>query len=214
MTIKSIIIYFIPIHLLFQLYSNGLNRRQLLKDRFVELNTSATMKQATILYSKGDVLLRGIDNIPSSLIATPDFTPFELPNEFRNNLDQLHSILFNHGYGTGRVFTSGEYTIPQWLSQQMNLKLLELRFFKLNDLKILQNLPLEYLLLSNVSVLNRQQIIKDLENMRQLKYLVQDDIFTSNEIADIKKHLPRLKCLSIREYTKKIIDKQIVFDKI
>jgi len=171
------------------------------------------MKHNKILYCKNDIILRGVDDIPSSLFATPDFDPILLPPNLRNNIEYLQSISFKHGFGTGRVFNDGEYSLPNWLSKQKKLKLVDLRFFTLKDLGAIKALPLEFLLLSNVSIIDREQVIKDIERMHQLKYLIQDNVFTSGEIDAMNKVFPTLQYITIKDYTKMIVEKKIDFDR-
>lgn len=170
------------------------------------------VKHSKVLYCEDDIILRGNNDTALSLFTTPDFDPVLIPESLRAHLEYLQSISFNVGFGTGKVFNDGECSLPDWLSKQKKLKLVELRFFVINDLATIKRLPLKYLLLDNILINNRKQVIGDIKTMHQLKYLIQDDIFTSKEVKEIVKILPNLNCLTIKEYTKMIIEKKIDFN--
>jgi len=175
---------------------------------------SGFTRLAKSLYYSDDLILRGFGKIPSSLVTTPDFEPDRLPETYRSNISQLRSISFKQGFTTGRVFTEGTFRLQAWLSKQKKLKHIDLRFFSISDLTLIKNLPIEYLLLSSVSITNRRQVVQDICDMKHLKFLVQDNLFTTEEKGQLQVHLTSLSVISFRDYTMMLLEKKLDIDNL
>ena len=171
-------------------------------------------KPTQTLLCKSDIFLNGTNDIPSSLTTTPDFKLELLPPKYKKAISRLKALSFKHGFNSGKIFEPGEYLLPTWLSKQTELEYLDLRFFHISNFDLIKTMPLKCLLLSSISISNRERVINDIKEMNKLKYLVQDDIFTFDEIKKIKAVRPNLNCISFMDYTKMIIDKRIDIDNL
>ncbi|PWG77931.1 leucine-rich repeat domain-containing protein [Pararcticibacter amylolyticus] len=163
-----------------------------------------SIKGAHFMFFDSNCAVVGINNCPYYLIAKPDFKPSDLPSRFEDIYQKLKRISLTPPEGYGNNFTSVYKPIPLWLSKCTNLYFLQLESLEISDLKLLQDLPLKYLILVNNSLINKKTMIESISMLPQLQYLVYRNDFTPQDTIIIKHKNPKITILQDFEYYQKI----------
>ncbi|TKC02764.1 hypothetical protein FA047_20340 [Pedobacter frigoris] len=176
----------------------------------IDINVIGLDGKSTVLFSNNDAIIIGLNNKPFALFASSDFKLSELPLDLSNQISSLSRMLLKSELNKKNV--KEPKTLPDWL-----LKFTSVDYLTLNDIKILSlqtlNLPkLRYLVLNDVSFEDRAVIISEFHIFKSLEYLVHNDIFTSSEIALIKKSSPNIKVMSEYDFNKEIGDGEVAIN--
>ncbi|WP_133159335.1 hypothetical protein [Solitalea longa] len=131
---------------------------------------------------------------PVLLFAPPDAKLSDFPQEFQEVIINLESIsLKEFEILNTEVKKEVEFnTIPNWLPQNKSIRQLELANFKIENLKFLKETAIETLLLSNNLYENREEVINNIKDLKNLKILINNNQFTKEEIDKIKDSNPKL----------------------
>lgn len=167
-------------------------------------------RKSSVMFANNDGIIVGLNNKPIALFASVGFDPYKLPPTLSNQMPSISRIFLKSELNKKNV--KEPKLIPSWL-----LKFTAVDYLKLKDVEILNlqtlNLPrLKYLVLNNVSFEDRAVIIKEFHILKSLEYLAHDNIFTSLEIAVIKKSSPNIKIMSEQEFNKKVKHGEIVIN--
>lgn len=169
----------------------------------IDISFKDLTKNTHILYSNKDVVLIGLNNKPYALFSSTKFELSKLPSEILSNMMEIKKVLLKTSLLRNNQINELQ-SIEPWVANFHNVDYLVLDHIKLENLNIIQNLPLKYLILNNVELKNRSETINEIGNFKSLKYIAHSNLFTPAEIIKIKKELPDVNILLEEDYNRKV----------
>ncbi|MCC8407296.1 hypothetical protein LJ707_00015 [Mucilaginibacter sp. UR6-1] len=167
-------------------------------------------KKTQMLFSNKDIILVGLNNEPYALFASTKFEISSLPPGISNNLFQIKRVLLKSSF-LGNQINELQFIEP-WLAYFHKVEYLTLDHIKLKNLNVIKSLPLKYLILSDIALENRGEIINEFGNLKTLKYIAHSSLFTPAEIIKIKKDLPDVNILLEADFNRKVEKGEIESD--
>lgn len=176
----------------------------------IDISFKNLNKKTQVLFSNKDIILVGLNNEPYALFASTKFEMSSLPSGISNNLLQIKKVLLKPSLLGNQI--NELQSIEPWLANFHKVEYLTLDHIKLRNLNVIQNLPLKYLILSNIALENRGEILNEFGNLKTLKYIAHSSLFTPAEIIKIKKDLPGVNILLEADFNRKVEKGEIESD--
>jgi len=165
-----------------------------------------------VIFFDTTCVISSSNGIPHILIASTEFSPKKLPDSLENVLFNIPNVNLILSFNTEKKRISEKYPIPNWIKDMRRMAYLRIEDASINGLKFLLNQPIKQLILINVKIENRDSIIKDIAELKNLKYLVHSLIFTPEEVTFLKKKLPELNILLQHDYYHKVDKGEIGYE--
>jgi hypothetical protein len=169
----------------------------------IDISFKDLNKETCVLFSNKHVILIGLNNKPYALFADTKFEMSSLPSEISNDLMQIKKVLLKPSL-LGNHKINEFQSIKPWLANFHKVEYLTLDHIKLENLNVIHKLPLKYLILSNVTLDNRNETIDEIGNLKTLKYIAHNSLFTPVEILKLKKDLAGVTILLEADFNRQV----------
>jgi len=147
----------------------------------------------SVLFSDGFTTLVGKNGIPDLLLTTLNFERANIPKNLNKNLSRITKmhVSVNPSY---RFKANRDYfPLPDWLKDFSKLEFLGLSNFEISDLSSLANCPLNTLQMTNVRILDIENVIIDILAISTLELFIYD-----SSCVELMKELSRIKEINLR----------------
>ena len=168
--------------------------------------------KARLLFVNEHGIIVGFDERPYVLFADVEFQVSDIPFEILSNINHIKKIMLKPSLFNGDHPPKKIIHIAPWLVKFHNVEYLKLDSIKLENLDVIKNLRLKYLILNNVTLENRNELINEVSNLKTLKYIAHDNLFTPTEIVKIQNELPEVNVLSVNDFDQRIEEGDIKSD--
>jgi hypothetical protein len=122
-------------------------------------------------------------------------------------------VILSSTFGLGESVKLKETYLPNWLKDFGRLRYLTLEGIKLNASFFEATGSVKHLILSGVSIEDKDVLVANVFKLKGLDYLVHDGFLDSEDITNIKKNAPGLIVLLAEEYDEKLESGQIKIPK-
>ena len=161
-------------------------------------------KNVDVLFFDTTCIIIGLNGHPYSFVANPQFDPLKLPLNLQDEYYNAIAITLNLSFVSEEQQVKKFHAVPSWLKKVRTLEYLTVDYIKLDQSFFLEHLPIKHLVLKEILEEDKNVIISNLAELKNLQYLVHRFLFTPEEVLTIKEKSPRVTILLESEYESKI----------
>lgn len=165
-----------------------------------------------VIYYDTTCVISSSNGVPHILIASSEFDLKKIPESFQGKVFDLPNVNLVLSFDSLKNHNSPKYEIPEWMGNMRNLKYLRIEDAKIANWNYLNKEKLRQLILINLNIEDKNKLLKELSEFKNLKYLVHSLLFTPQEVSLIKRNLPKLQVLLQSEYNKKVDNGEIGYE--
>ena len=143
-------------------------------------------KDGKILFLNPNYVLIGHGDLPHTLFATPQFSEETLLSNIGESIYKVKTILLQSTFMAKKNADNAYYPIPEWISNFKEVDHLTLRQAELDNLEFLEDMPIQQLVLFNVSVHNIDPVIISISQFKNLQTIEYDQSIPKPLIEHLK----------------------------
>lgn len=136
-------------------------------------------------------------NRPYKLFVTPEFSITKLPLNIENTIYEVKELVLQSTFSIDLMKSINCCSIPIWISNFNHLEIIRFERVKIDELYILKDLPVQYMIFENVECGDSKKINNALKLFKHLKKISYDQSL-SFEVINYLKGL-KLKLTTITE---------------
>jgi len=153
----------------------------------------------TVLFVDSTAIILGLVGRPNTLFATYKFDLFELPPNLQLDFTSLRVVILGDFEGS-KLELREFHKIPDWLKLLHQLDSLIVYNAKLDQMPFSTSLSIKYLELCEDHLSDKGAILQGIGDLRDLKYLVHDHLFSQSDCLFIQTKLPQAIVISKSDY--------------
>jgi hypothetical protein len=174
----------------------------ILKNSMIGVDAGFLEQGGKILSLSPECIVIGFWDLTHSLYATPEFTLMLLPPNVAANIHEVKWIILQVTFYEGSQIKKN-YPIPQWLSDFKKVELLKLVNANLDNLIDITDLPVQHLVVEDVSFSGADNLVAAIKQFKQLKCLAYGESFPVHVVEAIEKLNLGVTLLPVSEYIAK-----------
>lgn len=152
-----------------------------------------------ILFVDPKCVVLGIETEPFRLFITPEFSIESLPLSLRKNIYRVKELILKPTFAVGMDDKIKACQIPIWIKSFTKVQCLRFEFVSLDNLSIVRDLPIQHLIIENITYNNSKKLIADIRSLNHLKEISYDQSFPIDQLPSIKRLGLKLKLIKKAE---------------
>lgn len=153
----------------------------------IAADLSAFKGRGKILFVDPRCVIVGIETEPFRIFITPGFNKENLPSSLRENIYDVKELILKPTFAIGMDDKITACQIPIWIKSFTKVGLLRLEFVSLDNLCYLSNLPIQYLIIENITYNNIEKLIADIRLFKHIEEISYDQSFPMELLPELKK---------------------------
>ncbi|MCR8558405.1 hypothetical protein KXD93_12165 [Mucilaginibacter sp. BJC16-A38] len=176
--------------------------RTIIKNNSGSIYAAFLERGGKILFLNPKCVVTGIGDLVELLFTTPEFTTALLPPNVAASIHEVKGIVLQVTFSSG-VKLKKNYPIPLWLSDFKKVEHLKLVNADLDNLSDITDLPVQHLILGDVSFSDADNLVAAIKQFKQLRYLAYDESFPLQVVEALAKLNSGVTLLTVSEYIAK-----------